>query len=1108
MIPGHRVSACLLGCLLAAGAVAAEETVISAREPEVVAGVKGQALNFVTSDPGMFDGSNSTVLANAPRPFLYGPSGTLALWFKAAYLGKRHSVLFELGTHRDGMMEDCDGVIPARSSWPGEGFVLAVKPEKAPGDGRVKLWGCAGGGDFGIDTAPLIDLTAWHHAALVWQPGQVRLYVDGVPVGSATTPAGNDFAIARYVRLASDLYGGNAFNGACDEILAFSRGFSAEEVAALAKGTDFTSDPALSLYMPCDGGTRARVVRQELAGILAGQPVFRAALGQQRFVSAGDPIAMRLSLPPDASAEESTAEILIADEDGKPAFQAAQRLLHDAGRAVEQAFTATLERCGTYQLTCTVKDGSGAIRLARTVRFSVIARLPGLADIPATSPAGFWSDTSRATLGFKWTRLWDACGCSWTALEPRKGRYHWDYLDATVADIAARGGKALLCLTGTPAWASAMPKAAIADLATVDADGYPVIPGAGWGGAAAYPPADLADLESFLRQLFRRYKGVIPAYECWNEPDTSHFKGSPEQYVAMLTLMRRVLREEDPDAILVGGVGSGYPPWTARIFSLGAAEQMDVLAIHPYCMIDPVVDLHEGQLGRFITFLRETEARLGHPLPVWGDELGTTYSPLEKAGFVKRYGGETATPEGIVTTYKQQSIRWDVGVMLALVGMGDGNKYFPGGTNNAHCDSKSVAYAALAQAVSFRASARFIAVNDQAMGVLIENAERRPAGIPQRIAAICGSGLAVFPVTAAHVSGMDMYGNPISFRSDGGLLRLGLHGDVVYLYDVPADFAGIQVATLTLPPRSTAGQQFAGELTVRNPYQREETFRLDCRVPDGWRLELPATATVAAGGSITLPVAIRSGPAGGDMELAVSAIDDLGQAFPCQARMFNLAILPMTRYRGAVEAAKEESWHDAPLLARIDNVAQVSLGRPNLEFPDLPHWQGPADLSYVVRGGWRDDGLYLWIEVTDDQLHPGKAGEAPWTMDAVELFVDFLNERNLTGGRTNTEQFVVIPSLGDSFAPCEAKTCNEGTNAKLEFFGRRSEHGYIVAGRLFYRSYSKLRPDKWIGLDVKVDDCDDPHARDTRKASMTWMGDEQDSSSSARWGRFVLTEQP
>ncbi|HCE42345.1 MAG TPA: hypothetical protein DET40_02210 [Lentisphaeria bacterium] len=1096
----------LLFCCLSTGLAGADENVICSREPETVPGVKGQALNFVTSDPGMFDWGNRSTLPNAPRPFFCGPSGTVSLWFKGEFISKEHGVLMELGTHRDGLFTDCDGIIPARGDWPGENFTIAIQPKKAPGDGNVAVWGSAGGTDFGITSQNVMDLKSWHHVAVTWQPGSMKLFVDGKLAGSSAVKS-NDFELCSYFHLAGNLWGGNSFNGELDEIMIFSRSFSPEEIASLAQKEDLAGDAALSFYMPCDGSVKAKVERRELESVLAGKTIFRAGLGKLRFAPAGDPIQMKLTLPQGAPEEELSADLSISTEEGKTVFQTSGRLHRDAAKTVDKNFSATIDRCGIYRIALSLKGADGKTIFARSAAFAVISKLPPLAEIPDSSPCGFWSDTTRTPLGTKWIRLWDASACSWAALEPQKGKFHWDYLDSLVADVKSCGAQPVLCITGTPRWASSMSKQELDSLNKTNADGYSVIPGAGWAGTAAYPPAKMSDFESFLRQMFKRYKGKVPAYECWNEPDTSHFKGSAEEYVAMLKTMYRVMKEEDPDAILVGGVGSGYPPWNAKIFGMGAGGSMDALSIHPYCMLDPIVDYHKGSLGQFITFLKAEEAKLGRPLPVWADELGIVYSSMKKEEFVKKHGADTAPAEGVLMTYKEQSIRWDITMQLALLAIGKDSKVFPGGTNNARYNDKSVAFAALAKVASFRKSAHFFTVNDQSLGVMIECEVRKDE--PKRIAAVCGSGSVVFPLEAPQVNGMDMYGNPVEFKTEDGLLKLTLTADVIYLFDVPADFAGIQVVSLKLPKDSKANQRLAGELTVTNPYKHQEAFCLEAKAPEGWKIEMEKmTVTVEPGGRLSVPMTMQSGPSTGDVEMQFTATDAKGNVYPSRHTMFNLAIMPMPRLAAVIEPAKESTWRDVPVLAKVDSKKHINIGQPKPEFPDMPHWMGAEDLSYQVRGGWREDGIYLWIEVTDDKVFPGKVSDAPWNMDAVELFVDLLNGKTLTGARTDTEQIAVVPSLGTEFAPCEVKFCDTATGAKVQFFGRKTERGYIVAGRIFYRNYSKLRPDLWIGLDVKVDDCDDPAAKETRKASMTWNGDEDNNSRSSRWGRFVLANGP
>jgi len=1090
---------------MAAGLSAAEENVLCSREPETVPGVKGQALNFVTSDPGMFDWGNRSTLPNAPRPFISGPSGTVSFWFKGESLSKEHGVLMELGTHRDGLFMDCDGILPAKGDWPGESFTIAIQPKKAPGEGQVAFWGSAGGTDFGT-TSPMMDLKSWHHVAAVWQPGSMKLFVDGRQAGSAAVKS-NDFELCSYFHLAGNLWGGNSFNGALDEIMIFSRSFSPEEISALAEKKDFAGDAALSFYMPCDGSVKAKVERRELESVLAGKTVFRAGLGKLRFAPAGDPIKMGLALPQGSPDEELTADLSIATEDGKTVFQTSEKLHRDPARTVEKSFSATLDRCGIYRLSLTLKGADGKTAFARSATFAVISKLPPLAEIPDSSPCGFWSDTTRTALGTKWIRLWDASACSWGALEPQKGKFHWDYVDSLVAELKSCGAQPVLCITGTPRWASSMSKQELDSLSKTNADGYSVIPGAGWAGTAAYPPSKMSDFESFLRELFKRYKGKVPAYECWNEPDTSHYKGSAEEYVEMLKTMYRVLKEEDPGAILVGGVGSGYPPWNTKIFGMGAGSSMDALSIHPYCMLDPIKDYHKGSLGQFITFLHAEEAKLGHPLPVWADELGIVYSPMGKEEFVKKYGADTSPAEGVLMTYKEQSIRWDITMQLAILAIGKDNKVFPGGTNNARYNDKSVAFAAFAKAVSFRKNARFFAVNDQSLGVLIE-CEARGQN-PKRIAAVCGAGAVVFPLEAPQVKGMDMYGNPTEFKTEDGLLKLNVSADVNYLFDVPADFAGVQVVSLKLPKDSKANQRISGEISISNPYKRQEIFSLATKAPEGWRIEMEkTTVTLEPGGKLTVPVTIQSGPSTGDVEMQFTATDAKGNVYPSRHQMFNLAIIAMPRLAVVIDPAKESTWRDLPVLAKVDSRKHINIGQPKPDFPDMPHWTGPDDLSYQVRGGWREDGIYLWIDVTDDKVFPGKASDAPWNMDAVEFFIDLLNDRTLNGSRIDTEQIAVVPSLGTEFAPCEVKFCDTATGAKVQFFGRKSEHGYIIAGRIFYRNYSRLRPDMWIGLDVKVDDCDDPAAKETRKTSMTWNGDEENNGRTSRWGRFALVNGP
>lgn len=65
------------------------------------------------------------------------------------------------------------------------------------------------------------------------------------------------------------------------------------------------------------------------------------------------------------------------------------------------------------------------------------------------------------------------------------------------------------------------------------------------------------------------------------------------------------------------------------------------------------------------------------------------------------------------------------------------------------------------------------------------------------------------------------------------------------------------------------------------------------------------------------------------------------------------------------------------------------IGRPE-HATYKPHmWTGPEDLSGTVRMAWRQEGLFLAIEITDDVLSQTERGRAIWKGDHVEFYLDF-----------------------------------------------------------------------------------------------------------------------
>lgn len=81
----------------------------------------------------------------------------------------------------------------------------------------------------------------------------------------------------------------------------------------------------------------------------------------------------------------------------------------------------------------------------------------------------------------------------------------------------------------------------------------------------------------------------------------------------------------------------------------------------------------------------------------------------------------------------------------------------------------------------------------------------------------------------------------------------------------------------------------------------------------------------------------------------------------------------------AIDGALNE-WNDVPNVLTLNQPEQVVWGRAA--------WQSPQDLSGIVRLAWRQEYLFLAVEVTDDALCQTQRGSGLWKGDHVEIYLD------------------------------------------------------------------------------------------------------------------------
>lgn len=172
-------------------------------------------------------------------------------------------------------------------------------------------------------------------------------------------------------------------------------------------------------------------------------------------------------------------------------------------------------------------------------------------------------------------RLWDST-TRWADLEPVRGVFSFERLDAYVDAAQLQGASLLMVLGSAPRWAAARPDE----------------PGP-YGSGSAAEPLNMDDWDRYVSAIARRYKGRIASYELWNEPyfsdlpadrgrASAFFTGSVATMVEMARRTRAVLDREDPQAVLLTPGFVGDVKRMDMFLGAGGARHVGGVAYHYY----------------------------------------------------------------------------------------------------------------------------------------------------------------------------------------------------------------------------------------------------------------------------------------------------------------------------------------------------------------------------------------------------------------------------------------------------------------------------------------------------------------------------------------------
>ncbi|WP_018016600.1 beta-galactosidase [Corynebacterium capitovis] len=242
-----------------------------------------------------------------------------------------------------------------------------------------------------------------------------------------------------------------------------------------------------------------------------------------------------------------------------------------------------------------------------------------------------------------------ACGVrisvAWPDIEPRRGAYSWENLDALINGATAAGVEPMLALYAAPDWALAAH-----DATPSGSSGSSSNPSRGSSTNEGFA----ADFGSFAAAVASRYAQVVNAYEVWNEPNVSRFWPSPsiDEYATLLQATYPRIHAADSTATVVSAglaptadTSNSISPvkFTRGLYERGAQRYFDVMGIHPYTWNDPP----EDRL-RFLN-VDELEGTM--------NEFGDT----SKQMWVTEYGAPSGGLGGLTQTEQWEIIQWGIG---------------------------------------------------------------------------------------------------------------------------------------------------------------------------------------------------------------------------------------------------------------------------------------------------------------------------------------------------------------------------------------------------------------------------------------------------------------
>jgi hypothetical protein len=305
------------------------------------------------------------------------------------------------------------------------------------------------------------------------------------------------------------------------------------------------------------------------------------------------------------------------DFDDKVVHRATVSLNVLPGRLLRVPIHSGVQEKGFYRLHLSV--GGGQVVLTRPIRFAIIEPYTHSDSLFGMNHAYPWPhllDLSKQ-IGLCWFRDWSL---KWHDVEPEKGRFDFAQSDYQIDRVLRRGLNVLPLLPfPSSSWSSsAGPEAKVTEQ-------YPAS-----RQRIAHMPRNLDECAAYVRKTVQHHRKQLRVWEILNEPIYTSYAlprrngYKVSDYVRLLQIAYKAVKEVDPDAVVVGGIAGGPTTYTEEFIEAGGLRWVDALNLHIYPGLT-APDAYEEPLRRLHERLRGT----GTGKPIWFTE-GAYYADDDK----------------------------------------------------------------------------------------------------------------------------------------------------------------------------------------------------------------------------------------------------------------------------------------------------------------------------------------------------------------------------------------------------------------------------------------------------------------------------------------------